>query len=83
MTSCGQTFDASTGNSLQLTGGALADQLWYNPGDNNYYFGFFNGIAGGKGCAVLDGNKGLPARRVNGLMMSRLSVLFAFAGTDW
>jgi len=56
MTSCGQAFDAITGNSLGVTMGAAADQLWYNPGDNNYYFGFFVGIAGGKGCAVVDAN---------------------------
>ena len=34
----------------------LADQLWYNPGDNNYYFGFINGILGFRGCAVVDAN---------------------------
>ena len=56
MTSCGQTFDAITGNSLGVTTGAQADQLWYNPGDNRYYFGFFNGVAGGQGCAVVDAN---------------------------
>jgi hypothetical protein len=54
-TSCGQAFDAITGNSLGRTEVA-ADQLWCNPGDNNYYFGFFLGFAGGKGCAVVDAN---------------------------
>jgi hypothetical protein len=56
MTSCGQAFDAITGNSLGRTEPVAADQLWYNSGDNNYYFGFFNGFAGGKGCAVVDAN---------------------------
>jgi hypothetical protein len=57
-TSCGETFDAITGARLGRTedAGVAADQLWYNPGDNNYYFGFFNGILGGKGCAVVDAN---------------------------
>ena len=57
-TSCGETFDAITGDRLGRTedAGVAADQLWYNPGDNNYYFGFFNGFAGGKGCAVVDAN---------------------------
>ena len=59
MTSCGQAFDAITGNSLGVTGGAQADQLWYNSGDNYYYFGYFNGPFGpftGQGCAVVDAN---------------------------
>jgi hypothetical protein len=57
-TSCGETFDAITGDRLGRTEdpGVAADQLWYNPGDNIYYFGFFNGIAGGMGCAVVDAN---------------------------
>jgi hypothetical protein len=56
-TSCGEAFDAITGASLGVTDPRVAaDQLWYNPGDNNYYFGFFVGIAGGKGCAVVDAN---------------------------
>ena len=57
----GEAFDAITGNRLGRTeegnpSAVAADQLWYNPGDNNYYFGFFNGILGGRGCAVVDAN---------------------------
>lgn len=58
-TSCGQTFDAITGNSLGVTAGAQADEVWYNPGDNFYYFGYFNGTFGpftGQGVAVVDAN---------------------------
>ena len=60
-TSCGEAFDAITGDRLGRTeegnpSAVAADQLWYNPGDNNYYFGFFNGILGGRGCAVVDAN---------------------------
>lgn len=42
MTSCGQMFDAVSGNSLGVTAGASADELWYNPGDNFFYFGSTN-----------------------------------------
>jgi hypothetical protein len=59
MTSCGQVFDAISGNTITVTAGAQADQLWYNPGDNFYYFGYFNGTFGpftGQGCAVVDAN---------------------------
>ena len=60
-TSCGEAFDAITGDRLGRTeegnpSAVAADQLWYNPGDNNYYFGFFVGILGGRGCAVVDAN---------------------------
>ena len=55
-TSCGETFDAITGDRLGRTERVAADELWYNPGDNNYYFGFFLGFAGGRGCAVVDAN---------------------------
>ncbi|MBV8844919.1 MAG: hypothetical protein JO307_19100 [Bryobacterales bacterium] len=57
MTSCGQSFDAISGNSLGVTASAQADQLWYNPGDNYFYFGYFNGNFGpftGQGVAVVD-----------------------------
>jgi YVTN family beta-propeller protein len=57
MTSCGQVFDAISGNSLGWQNNALADQLWYNPGDNYFYFGYFNGNFGpfsGQGVAVVD-----------------------------
>jgi len=59
MTSCGESFDASSGNSLGWQNNAQADQLWYNAGDNRYYFGFFNGTFGpfsGQGVAVVDNN---------------------------
>ena len=39
MTSCGEAFDVATGTSLGVTPGVSADQLWYNPGDNFFYFG--------------------------------------------
>jgi hypothetical protein len=39
MTACGEAFDLSAGASLGRTSGVSADQLWYNPGDNYYYFG--------------------------------------------
>jgi len=47
MTSCGQVIDARTGNTLgysqgqgdNLIGG---DEIWFNPGDNRYYFGSGN-----------------------------------------
>ncbi|MBV8845613.1 MAG: hypothetical protein JO307_22630 [Bryobacterales bacterium] len=56
-TSCGQALDAITGDNLGRTEPVAADQLWYNPGDNNYYFGFiFNPSAGFNGCAVVDAN---------------------------
>ena len=49
-TSCGQALDAITGDNLGRTeGGVAADQLWYNPGDNNYYFGSNH-------CGVVDAN---------------------------
>jgi DNA-binding beta-propeller fold protein YncE len=39
MTSCGEAFDLLAGKSLGQTMGVGADQLWYNPGDNYFYFG--------------------------------------------
>ena len=57
VTSCGQVFDALTGNNLGVTLGPQADEIWYNPGDNYTYFGYFNGTFGpfmGQGCAVVD-----------------------------
>jgi hypothetical protein len=59
MTSCGESFDAISGNSLGWQNNAQADQLWYNPGDNYHYFGYFNGTFGpfsGRGVAVVDNN---------------------------
>jgi hypothetical protein len=57
ITACGQVLDAITGNSLGVTAGAAGDEIWYNPGDNYTYFGFFNGAFGGsvfQGVAVVD-----------------------------
>ncbi|HEY7334725.1 MAG TPA: hypothetical protein VH639_07565 [Bryobacteraceae bacterium] len=59
ITSCGQVFDAASGNSLGVTLGVAGDQIWYNPGDNNTYFGFFVGTFGptvGVGVSVVDAN---------------------------
>jgi hypothetical protein len=47
MTSCAQVIDARTGNTLgysQGTGDSLigGDEIWFNPGDNRYYFGSSN-----------------------------------------
>jgi len=44
MTSCAQVVDARTGNTLgysQGVGDTLigGDEIWFNPGDNRYYFG--------------------------------------------
>jgi hypothetical protein len=44
MTSCAQVVDARTGNTLgysQGQGDTLigGDEIWFNPGDNRYYFG--------------------------------------------
>jgi hypothetical protein len=59
ITSCGQVFDAVSGNSIGVTLGVAGDQIWYNPGDNNTYFGFFVGTFGttvGVGVSVVDAN---------------------------
>jgi hypothetical protein len=47
MTSCGVVLDARTGTILATVAGPSTDQLWYNPGDNRYYFG-------APGVAVVD-----------------------------
>jgi hypothetical protein len=39
MTSCGIPLDARSGNILAAPNGVASDQIWYNPGDNRYYFG--------------------------------------------
>ena len=49
MTSCGAVIDAVTGNAITQTQGVSADELWYNPGDNRYYFGATS-------AAVVDAN---------------------------
>jgi hypothetical protein len=56
VTSCGESFDAISGNSLGWQNNAAGDQIWYNPGDNYVYFGFFYGFLGGQGAAVVDAN---------------------------
>jgi hypothetical protein len=47
MTSCGVVLDARTGGVLATVSGPNTDQVWYNPGDNRYYFG-------GPGTAAVD-----------------------------
>jgi hypothetical protein len=42
MTSCGVLLDARRGNVVSATSGESADEIWYNPGDNRYYFGATN-----------------------------------------
>lgn len=39
MTSCGIALDARSGNVLGAPIGPASDQIWYNPGDNRFYFG--------------------------------------------
>ncbi len=39
MTSCGILLDARNGNAYPTPLGLASDQIWYNPGDNRYYFG--------------------------------------------
>jgi hypothetical protein len=47
MTSCGVVLDARTGGIIATVSGPSTDQVWYNPGDNRYYFG-------GPGTAAVD-----------------------------
>jgi hypothetical protein len=47
MTSCGIVLDARNGGILATVAGPSTDELWYNPGDNRYYFG-------APGVAVVD-----------------------------
>ena len=42
MTSCGVIVDARSGNTIASINGVAGDQIWYNPGDNRYYFGNAN-----------------------------------------
>jgi hypothetical protein len=39
MTSCGVLLDARSGNIFAAPIGLDSDEIWYNPGDNRYYFG--------------------------------------------
>jgi len=44
MTSCGQVLDGRTGQHLAFSQGQngtliSGDEIWFNPGDNRYYFG--------------------------------------------
>jgi hypothetical protein len=39
MTSCGIAVDGRVGNVLALITGPSGDEIWYNSGDNKYYFG--------------------------------------------
>lgn len=55
MTSCGQLLDAVNLSSLGNQNNAQGDEIWFNPGDNYVYFGYFNGFLGlGHGVAVVD-----------------------------
>ncbi len=47
MTSCGIVLDARTGAILATVSGPSTDQVWYNPGDDRFYFG-------GPGTAAVD-----------------------------
>jgi hypothetical protein len=42
MTSCGVVLDAGTGNILATVAGVTGDEIWYNPGENLFYFGGTN-----------------------------------------
>jgi hypothetical protein len=39
MTSCGALIDGRNGNRLAIVSGPGGDEIWFNPGDNRYYFG--------------------------------------------
>jgi hypothetical protein len=39
MTSCGVVLDAGTGGTMATLSNVSGDEIWYNPGDNFYYFG--------------------------------------------
>lgn len=58
MTSCAQVIDARTGNTLAYSQGNAdnpigGDEIWFNPGDNRYYFGSGN-------VGVVDAETNLP-----------------------
>jgi hypothetical protein len=42
MTSCGDVIDARTGMLLSSATLSAGDEIWFNPGDNRYYFGNAN-----------------------------------------
>lgn len=42
MTSCGVVLDAGNGGTIATLSNVSADEIWYNPGDNYYYFGATN-----------------------------------------
>ena len=42
MTSCGIVINSNGGNVQAIITGPSGDEIWYNPGDNNYYFGAAN-----------------------------------------
>jgi len=42
MTSCGIVISGTVGNVLAVITGPSGDEIWYNSGDNNYYFGAAN-----------------------------------------
>jgi hypothetical protein len=42
MTSCGNAIDARTGAVIATVTVPAGDEIWFNPGDNRYYFGNAN-----------------------------------------
>ena len=42
MTSCGAAIDARNGTNLASVTLSAGDEIWFNPGDNRYYFGNAN-----------------------------------------
>ena len=42
MTSCGVVLDAASGGTMATLSNVSGDEIWYNPGDNFYYFGAAN-----------------------------------------
>jgi len=42
MTSCGTVVDGRVGTILTTVTGPTGDEIWFNPGDNRYYFGAAN-----------------------------------------
>ena len=42
MTSCGTAVDGRTGAGVATLAGVTGDEIWFNPGDNRYYFGATN-----------------------------------------
>lgn len=43
MNSCGDVFDIATSTIVKTQTGIIADEIWYNPGDERVYFGGITG----------------------------------------